>query len=78
VEIVQTLETSSNTYLKLAEDRGWVFTTHPVHLTELFVKFTAYRFQHPLLLHFKVDQAAVPLLPSLLSAVPSPDAPLLL
>lgn len=58
VEIVQILESSNNTYLKLAEDRGWVFTTHPVHLTELFVQFTGYHYEE-VNLEYRVDPSVV-------------------
>lgn len=41
VEVVQTIEKEGNTFLRLADDRGWVFRLHPVNLSELLCQLQA-------------------------------------
>jgi hypothetical protein len=38
VEVVQSIDMNSNTFLRLADDRGWVFCTHPTNMTMLFTQ----------------------------------------
>ena len=60
IEVIQTIDMKDNTYLRLADDRGWVFTLHPTNLTPLLTPLEAGEYSyHERNVKFKVDASLV-------------------
>ena len=59
VEVVGTQEEGGNTFLQLADNRGWLFTLNPRDGSSLFVPAVGYTYRHHESLKFQVADTEV-------------------